>query len=152
MDEIVINIADKIFMYPYEKPVVMKFHLFIGKLVLTNQRLLFLSTGTSGIGKMLSISLLWGIIPGLIFGRTSTKKLDLSALENEGSLVIKLKEIQSCEVIKGFDLSYLTFVTQNFIGEKQFFSCVTRYGLRRKWLCDFREDLINEKMKYHDGW
>src|SRR5918999_5554860 len=59
-----------------------------GRLVLTDQRLVFLSTGR------------WGALLALVGVTRSSKALDENALQNEGSLSLAIGGIQSCEVGK----------------------------------------------------
>ena len=121
---------------------------FIGKLVLTNRRLLFLSTGTSGVEKMLETGLILGPIPGLILGRTSTEEMDLSALNNEGSLSIELNQIKECIVDRRRDkAAYMSLKIDSFIGGLTSYSFMKKYGIRKKWLEKFKEDIERAKEK-----
>ncbi|MGA1794160.1 MAG: hypothetical protein ACMUHM_09425 [Thermoplasmatota archaeon] len=146
MEETVINTADRIQMWTGEKPGLTMWDSFVGRLVLTDRRLLFLSTGDSGMKKRISVSMFVGWIPGLFLGEPKTKDLDLLALGNKGSLSIDLKDIRSFEVKRRKDLAYyISFVKENFIGQQTSYSFMTRYGFKRKWLDRFREDLLKAK-------
>jgi len=147
MEEIVINIADKIYVWPREKPDLKVLDTFVGRLILTNRRLLFLSTGTSGVEKRFTTSLVLGPLLGQVLGDTKTKYMDLSALQNKGSLSLELKDVRSCEVKRRRDLAfYMKVIKQNFIGEVSTYSFMTRYGFKKKWMEKFRDDLLKAKM------
>ena len=147
MEEIVINIADKIYMWSDEKPG-NSLDSFVGRLILTSDRLLFLSAGTSGVAKHMTMSLLFGPIAGLILGQTKTEDLDLSALQNKGSLTIDLKDIRSFEIKRTPGLlTYVCVTKETFIGERTYFSFASRFALTRRWLDKFREDLLSAKQK-----
>lgn len=70
----------------------------VGQLLLTSERLLFLSAGTSGVPRRVAATLALGVVGHVLFGKTPTAELDLGALENAGSVAIALAEVQSVEV------------------------------------------------------
>lgn len=97
MDEQVVLVADKVFRWegPKRKQTLIKAKL--GRVVLTERRLLFLSTGSNDLSaaKLLAGGATYGVA-GLI--TSSTKDLDLSALQAAGGLEVDLAAITSAEL------------------------------------------------------
>ena len=96
-----------------------------GRLLLTNRRLVFLSTGSNGI--------LWP---------RSTHKLDLTALGNRGSLSLRHENIDRTAIGRRID-----FATYLFVQAESSWSFMSRYGLDRKRLRAFQEMLEAERRK-----
>ena len=69
----------------------------LGRLVLTDQRLVFLSTGKSDAANLAARA---AISPGLATRGGSTSALDESALSNDGSFSVPLAAITRCEAGK----------------------------------------------------
>lgn len=71
----------------------------IGRLVLTDQRLIFLAMGT----------VTWPIIIGsALGGLPRTEKVDMSALENEGSFSVNLEAFTRYEILRSGLTAYLS--------------------------------------------
>src|SRR5436190_44242 len=84
--ETVIDVFDHLYMWLAAKPGMTLFGSHVGRVMLTSERFLFLSTGTSGVGKQLLVGAVGGPVASLTLGQTTTDQLDLGALRNEGSL------------------------------------------------------------------
>jgi len=69
------------------------FGSFEGRALLTSRRFIFLSTGGSGAARRLLVSAALGPIGSMVWGKTPTGDLDLSALKEEGSIEIPLSSI-----------------------------------------------------------
>lgn len=72
------------------------FDSYVGRVVLTSRRLMFLSTGDGGTGRRLAAAALGGPVGAFLFGETPTADLDLRALSSEGSVDIALDAIHDC--------------------------------------------------------
>jgi hypothetical protein len=80
----------------------------VGQLLLTRERLLFLSAGTSGVPRRVAATLALGVVGHALFGKTPTEALDLSALANEGSQAIPLVDLLEVDVGRRLEVtSYL---------------------------------------------
>jgi hypothetical protein len=90
--EIVLYAEDELQLWHERRPGFSIFGSYTGRVVLTSARLLFLSTGGSGVERRLALGTL-GVVGTLLFGQTSTAELDLSALSAEGSLAVPLGRI-----------------------------------------------------------
>jgi hypothetical protein len=101
--EVVLRATDGINAWAKPKPGWTMAGATVGRLVLTNERLLFLSTGTNGVAKALVASLAMGPLGQVMFGQTKTSDLDLSALETRGSFSVPLARLSSCELRKRWD-------------------------------------------------
>lgn len=108
-DEVVLDRLDKLHCWRKPKPTASLIGAYRGGLLLTNRRLLFLSLGTSGVARAALMSALLGPV-GLVLGQTPTAKLDLSALENEGSLAFELNRLTEVQVRRRWDLSSYLYV------------------------------------------
>ena len=96
MDEQFLLGSEKIYRWPGPKRKATLVSGTLGRILLTSQRLLFLSTGKHDVtaGKLMA-----GAVFAPIGLRTdSTEGLDLSALSNEGSLEVPIEKITSCEL------------------------------------------------------
>lgn len=120
MEETVVQFADGIYRHKGLKP---KKHLFgakLGRLVLTNKRLLFLSSGGSDVTQRLV---------GGMAARGRTETLDLSALQNEGSLSVPLQDLDHCEfVVKKFS-NFLSIRFRNAQGLAEAFAFMDQFAL-----------------------
>jgi hypothetical protein len=95
MTEQLVAEADRIYCWEGPKMKATLFSAKLGRLVLTDQRLVFLSTGKSDAAKLAAEAALGGAARS-----HSTAALDENALHNEGSLSIPVRDIKSCEVGK----------------------------------------------------
>lgn len=110
-EETVLVGADDFFAWRRPKPKMSILGAHVGRLIVTSRQILFLSTGTSGAGRAM-LAALGGPIVSWTLGRTRTDELDLSALENEGSLAVPLLEMTAIEMRRRWDFaSYLTLTT-----------------------------------------
>jgi hypothetical protein len=140
--EIVIDALDGLHMWRAAKPGVTLFGSLVGRVLLTSQRFLFLSTGTSGIGKEFLFAAAGGPLVRLTLGQTTTDQLDLSALGNEGSLSGRLEHVTGSRVVRRWDLSsYLVVETAGTLGLPPICSFMTRLGFNRGRLLAFRQTL-----------
>lgn len=109
MDETIIMQAEKIFRWEGPKRKQTLFGATLGRLVLTDQRLLFLSTGKNDVNAK---RLLMGAVSPLAGLRTSsTADLDLSGLTAKGGLEIPLTSVTSAE-LKGMFKTMTVVYTQ----------------------------------------
>ena len=101
MDEQALLTTDQVYAWPAPKRKATLFSATLGRVVLTNQRLLFLSTGKHDVtvGK-LAAGAIGGTSAAMLRRPDSTDHLDLAALENKGSLSIPLGDLRSV-VLKG---------------------------------------------------
>lgn len=90
--EIVLYAEDELQLWHERRPGFSIFGSYTGRVVLTSARLMFLSTGGSGVERRLASGTL-GVVGTLVFGEMSTHELDLSALSAEGSLAVPLHRI-----------------------------------------------------------
>lgn len=98
MSDTVLKVTDGLHLWEKPKPGATIVGAYLGRLILTDSRLLFLSTGSSGAARAIATGLLLGHAGRLVLGKTRTDELDLSALENVGSLDIPLGRITQHEV------------------------------------------------------
>lgn len=106
----------------FEKPVppVFIFGSYLGSLVLTDRRLLFLSAGSSGADRVLVGSLLGILTP------QSLRQVEID-LEKEGSLSIPRDRIVSCKGYRRWDFGrYLRIVYRDEKGEERATSFIFR--------------------------
>ena len=101
---------------------------YFGRLVLTDQRLLFFSTGSNGIR---IASVLIGAL-----GRPNTSQLDFSALSSEGSLEFALNDVYRKKSGRRWDLSSYLTVDAN---AGNTFAFMTRMGWNKEELAQFRD-------------
>ncbi len=116
----------------------------IGQLLLTDERLIFLSTGTSGLTKQVVASLFLGTVGGFVLGKTSTDELDLSALKNEGSFSIPLSSVKHCEAKRRLDFAmYLSLRFTDEDGTEKDHALMTKTGFQwketRAWAQDIND-------------
>jgi hypothetical protein len=151
-DETVLNGGDDFYIWREPKPGATLIGTYIGRLLLTERRLLFLSAGTSGLTKAALAGLLGGPLIAAAFGRTRTSELNLKALENEGSLAVPLANIKACRVTRRWDFSsYLTVETNEKGGAPPAFSFMTKLGWNKPFLEAFRTDLQDAREKVLRG-
>jgi hypothetical protein len=147
-DETVINGGDDFYVWRASKPGATLIGTYIGRILLTDRRLLFVSSGTSGVGKAALATLIGGPIAGATIGRTSTAGLDETALDNEGSLSIPLARLKSTLVKRRWDFSsYLTIETSGAKGLPAVCAFMTKMGWNRAWLESFRRDIDEAREK-----
>jgi hypothetical protein len=143
--EVMLAAIDSIYSWHAKRAGVTLFGSHLGRLLLTNRRLLFLSTGTSGMARALVYQLL-GNLPALVWGVTRTDELDLSTLTNEGSLNLVLERIVRCQVKRRVDLSSYLSVDIHAAGGTRPVSFMTRLGFARKTFLEFRDALEKARL------
>jgi len=140
--ETVVDTFDGLYMWLAAKPGMTMIGTHVGRVLLTNQRFLFLSTGTSGIARGLLFAAAGGPLAGLTLGQTTTDQLDLSALRNEGSLSGRLEHVTDSRVARRWDCSsYLTVETSGTSSLPPVCSLMTRFGQSRGRLLAFQRTL-----------
>jgi hypothetical protein len=115
-DEAVVLQSDKVFKWDGPKRKQTLFKAKLGRLVLTDQRLVFLSTGKNDItvGKAMAS----GLVSPLIGLKTSsTAGLDMAAAEAEGGMSIPVSRLKSAE-LKGM-FKVMTVVWEDEAGKEQ---------------------------------
>lgn len=95
-DEQILMEQDKVFRWEGPKRKQTLFSAKLGRLVLTDKRLLFLSTGKNDVNAKRLIG--GAVSPLLGLGTSGTGHLDLSALDAPGSLVVAASAIVSAEL------------------------------------------------------
>ena len=110
-DEKLFAVTRPIRYWPREKPGQFKFGSYLGHIVVTDQRFLFLSTGGAGWDESVG-RLVVGGLAGLVLNMTTAghtaNDLDFSALKNEGSLALLLSRISHFEAKRPFCLAFVT--------------------------------------------
>ena len=91
--ETILWAEDSLHLWNTRRPGFSIFGSYEGRALLTSRRFLFLSTGGSGVARRLAVGAALGPIGSMIWGKTPTGELDLSALEAEGSIEIPLASI-----------------------------------------------------------
>lgn len=103
---------------------------YIGQLQLTNRRVIFLSTGTNGLARAAVAQLIGGGAAQVTVGQTPTEQLDMSAMENPGSLNIPLQRIHRSWVAWRWD--FCSYLVLEMLSAPDFgVSLTTRFGLSR---------------------
>ncbi len=119
-EERILAITEPMRYWPQKRPRQFKFGSFLGRIVVTERHLVFLSTGGAGWDESI-IRLAAGGFVGLLLNLTTaghtTKDLDLSAMRNEGSFAVRLGEILSCEAQRSFFLAFMTMRYKTDQGE-----------------------------------
>lgn len=110
MEETVRFVSDNMRCWDSAKPGFTKFGTYLGRILVTNQRFIFLSSGGSKMGTIIGANLLaGGIIGPLLIGKSLTRDLELEALNNEGSFAMNFNEITHCAAVRRWDFAgYLT--------------------------------------------
>lgn len=93
MDETVLLFEDKVYKWDGPKRKQTIFSGKIGRLVLTDRRLLFLSSGSTGAGTAMAAGMGLGALG--VFVEKSTSGLDESAVSNEGGLSLPLGSVRA---------------------------------------------------------
>ncbi len=114
-----------------------------GMLVVTTERLLFLSTGQSGITGQ------FNVISDAFSGKNvSVRDIDLSALGNEGSLNVPLSEVESMTVHRRWDFaSYISLRLRSHTGDVREFAFMSKVGLNRNSMLGIAEACGHAKMQ-----
>jgi hypothetical protein len=146
--EIVLYTFDGLYAWRAPKPGMSVIGSFIGRVVLTSRRFLFLSTGTNGLGKALLMAAAGGALLSLTLGRTRTDELDLSALDNEGSLSFGLERVTGSRVARRWDFSnYFALETAGVDGLPPACSFMTKFGRARDELTALQTKLDEARAK-----
>jgi hypothetical protein len=107
MDESIILEADKVFRWDGPKRKQTLFGASLGRLVLTDQRLLFLSSGKNDVNAKRLIAGAISPIGGL--RTSSTADLDMSAVSAKGGLEVPLSSITAAELKGMFKTMTITY-------------------------------------------
>lgn len=109
MSDRIVFASDELYLWPAEKPGLSIRGSFVGRAVLTDERLLFLSMGAHEARDRALASILFGALGALLRGK-STNDLDLSALSNPGSLEVPLHRLDDPKAGRRWDFAtYVTF-------------------------------------------
>jgi hypothetical protein len=147
-DETILNGGDDFYIWREPKPGGSLLGTFIGRILLTDRRLLFLSSGTSGLAKAALATLIGGPLAAATFGRTKTEGLDVKDVSNEGSLDLPLAHLKACRVTRRWDFSsYLTIETSGERDLPPVCSFMTKLGWNKPFLQMFREDVEEAREK-----
>lgn len=139
--EAAIAALDGLYMWPAAKPPLTLFGSCFGRLMLTRERILFLSTG-SNVGMELLFRIIAGPLAVPLLGPRTTDHLDLSAVANEGSLSGRLEHVTHARVERRWDFSsYLVIETAGTSSLPAICSFASRYGQNRRRLLEFVESL-----------
>lgn len=98
-----------------------------GMLVVTTERLLYLSTGQGGITGQ------FNIVSDALSGKTlSVRDIDLSALANDGSLEVPLYAVEHLIVKRRWDFStYMSLRFRGTAGDMRDYAFMSKVGLNR---------------------
>jgi hypothetical protein len=130
--ELVLEQFDGLYQWHAPKPGLSLIGTHLGRAMVTSRRFLFLSTGTSGVGKALLMGLAGGPLLSLTLGRTRTDELDLSALANPGSLVVPLDHVVASRVGRRWDFSnFFAVETAGTGGLPRHCAYMTKFGRAR---------------------
>ncbi len=117
MEETVLYISDNMRCWNSAKPGFWKWGTHLGRIMVTNQRFLFLSSGGSKMGSILTAGLLAGPLLGpLLIGKSLTNDLEVEALKNEGSFAVPLGEIKELKAVRRWDLAAYLSIEYGDIG------------------------------------
>ncbi|HEU4535931.1 MAG TPA: hypothetical protein VFS00_17525 [Polyangiaceae bacterium] len=117
-DELVLFAQDDLHLWHEPKPGYSIFGSYVGRAVLTSRRFLFLSTGTSGAARRALAVAALGPLGAAAFGKTPTSELNLSALEQEGSLELPLGRVRDHGAHRRWDLAtYVNLAYASAAGE-----------------------------------
>lgn len=112
MEETILFISDNMRCWNSATPGFWKWGTYLGRIAVTNQRVLFLSSGSSKMGSILAAGLLAGpFLSALMIGKSLTYDLELEASKNEGSFAVAMKDITEIKAVRRWDLAaYLSIV------------------------------------------
>jgi hypothetical protein len=112
MDEEVLVETDRVYCWPAPKRKSTLLSATLGRVVLTNQRLLFLSTGKHDVTvAKLAGGALGGTAAAMGMRSADTGHLDLSALANKGSLSVPLGDLRSADLKGMFKVLVVEYTT-----------------------------------------
>ena len=120
MDEHVLMQADKVFRWEGKKRKQTLFSAKLGRLVLTDRRLLFLSTGKHDVTAKRLIA--GAISPGAGLGTSSTVDLDLDSAHAEGGIDVPLSAISSAELTGLFKVLTVTYSDETGVSKASTFA------------------------------
>jgi hypothetical protein len=145
MEETVLFVSDNMRCWDSRKPGFTKFDTYLGRILVTDQRFLFLSSGGSKLGTIFAANLLGGAIIGpLLIGKSLTKNLELEALQNEGSFAINFDEIDLIDAVRRWD--FAGYLTIQFKGEARSFM-QDPFGMNLSKFREITEIVEVKKMK-----
>ena len=140
--DVVLDVIDRMYSWHARKPGATILGAYVGRLLLTSHRLMFLSTGSNGVIRNLAFNFVGGLPAQLTFGQTDTEFLDTSALVNPGSVNLELQRIARSQVCRRIDFAnYLVVEIPRADGSSRFISFMTRLSLTRGKLLRFQESL-----------
>jgi hypothetical protein len=113
--EVVLYAQDGLQLWNERRPGFSIFGSYVGRVLLTSARFVFLSTGDSGAARRMLVGGALGPIGALVFGQTPTDDLDERALASEGSLAIPLGRITDHGAQKRCDCA--TYVSVQYTNE-----------------------------------
>ena len=146
MDETVLKSTDQIYRWAKPVPGATLIGTHLGQLVLTNKRLLFLSTGGSGIGEAFDAWMHLGFLGAMIFGRTRTSDLDLSDLRNAGSLEVSLTDIFEHRAERRADFANYLTIEYALAGEAPNVSAfMTKTGIKKSLITGWADAISQAK-------
>ena len=100
----------------------------LGRLVLTNQRLVFLSSGTNDMAQRALGGAMHGGVGGLL-AAGSTDDLDPGALGNEGSLSVPIGDLEHFQFVKKMFRNYLSIRFTTASGDTVEAAFMNQYAL-----------------------
>ncbi len=97
MSEVVLYLSENMRLYERAAPSEFRVRSFLGRVIVTNERFLFLSAGDSGLAAIVATKVLLGQALGqFVLGTTLTEHLDLCAVRNAGGFAAPLARISHC--------------------------------------------------------
>jgi hypothetical protein len=127
-DETLLAIQTELFRWNAPVAGMTLFDTVVGTLAVTNQRVLFLSTGEHGLTGQFTV------LGKLVTGER-VDHVDFAALANTGSIDLPLDRVRSLEVKRRWDFaSYLTMLATSETGRPLGFAFMSKIGLNRSEL------------------
>jgi len=116
-----------------------KWGTFLGKVIVTDKRFLFLSSGGSKMGSIATASLLAGPLLGqLILGKSMTKELALEALQNEGSFEAEHQNITEIIAKRRWDFTACLSIS---FGDSSYSFIQDPFGMNLSVMRDIEEEV-----------
>ncbi len=142
MHEIFRRRMDAMRCWPRERPGLTIRGSYLGSLVLTNQRLLFLSTGGSRWLNRVLEAATGSFLGALAVGKALTEDLDMGILGNAGRLEIPLIQILRCQAKRRWDFgAYLTVRWSEGGWRQRVASWMTEFGVKMATLREMEQEI-----------
>ncbi|MEO8504920.1 MAG: hypothetical protein ABI609_13565 [Acidobacteriota bacterium] len=140
--ECVLATIDQIYCWHARRAGFTLFGSHLGRLLLTDRRLAFLSSGNAGMARGLVENIVGGLPVQLLFGESRTDAIDWDGAAEVGGLNLVLPRIVGAEVKRRFDFSsYLSVAIHTAAGPSRHVAFMSRLGFDRFELLAFLDAL-----------